>query len=201
MPSDTDPHSKSNNIQRGASASEEGVLDRVDVVIPSIKSEVQTTNSLPDGVTVHIERDGSLNEARNRGVQKSSTGPVVILDDDVEFPAATFASLVAMVDENTLVGLADWDFGYLAGRCLVFYKSLWEDVDGFDERLGSHMGDTQFALAAKCRGYDLERIPREVLYHEPHSRSITTWDRVWRLAYLALRYPGEAPTLAKGTLP
>lgn len=175
-------------------------MTEVDVVIPSIKDDVRTTDSIPADWSVTIEREGSLNEARNRGVRAASDGPVIILDDDVICPPAVLRSLVDEVDSDTLVGLHDWDFDLLAGRCLAFDRSLWSDVGGFDERLGSHMGDTAFALAAKRRGYNLARYPREILYHEPHSRSLTTWDRVWRLSYLALRHPSAAPRLAQGVL-
>lgn len=174
------------------------------VVIPTTESsseDVLTLDSIPDDVHVNLERQGSLNEARNRGVVTAPTDRIIIMDDDLEFPTELLERFADRLDEQTLVGLADWDFGLVAGRVMAFHRDLWEDIGGFNERLGSHMGDTDFALRAWRAGKDLETVPRELLYHEPHERSISTWDRVWRLAYLAATHPRDAPRLAKGVLP
>lgn len=172
----------------------------IEVVIPSIKDDVRTLDSIPDHIPVSVEREGSLNEARNRGVRQADAEFVAIMDDDISFPTETLDELASRASTDTLLGIADWDYGWIAGRVMGFHKDLWRDAGGFDERLQSHMADTEFALSALRHGYDLERIPREVFYHEPHSRSITTWDHAWRGLYLAMKHPRHAPRLARGLI-
>lgn len=173
-------------------------MNKYEVVIPTTADDVLTLESIPDEVTVHLEREGTLNEARNRGLSKVEAPIAIVMDDDLAFPPDLLDELAARANEDTLLGLADWDYGWIAGRMMVFPTSLWEDVGGFDERLGSHMGDTKFAIDSLRHGYELERIPRELLYHEPHSRDISTWDRAWRGLYLAAKHPTLGPKLAKG---
>lgn len=171
----------------------------VSVVIPSIKEDVLTLESIPDGVSVSVEREGSLNEARNRGVRNADTDLVAILDDDIAFSEELFYALVNEVDRETFVGVADWEFGLIAGRVMIFHKDLWKEVGGFDERLRSHNGDTEFSLKVHDAGYDLIRVPRDLFYHEEHERSITPWDRAWRIAYLCGKHPKYAPHLLVST--
>lgn len=175
-------------------------MGELDVVIPTIKDEVRTLESIPDHVRVLIERDGSLNEARNRGIRRAESEIVAIMDDDIAFPEGTLEKLAAQASDNTLLGMKDWDFDLVAGRVMIFHKSLWREVGGFDERLGSHMGDTEFALKAEKYGYEIEQLPRTMFDHEEHERSITTWDRVWRMIYLASKYQKSIPRLVWGTL-
>lgn len=172
-------------------------MTSVSVVIPTLSDDPLTLESLPADVERHVERDGTLNEARNRGVRRAETDVVAVLDDDLVFDADLLDQWTDRVDEETLLGLADWDYGWVAGRVMVFHTSLWEAAGGFDERLGSHMGDTKFALDVLAAGGELERIPREVVYHEPHDRDITAWDHVWRGLYLATQHPLKAPYIAR----
>lgn len=172
----------------------------VSVVIPSIKDDVLTLESVPEDVPVSVEREGSLNEARNRGVRNADTDIVAILDDDIAFSEELFDALVDAVDEDVLLGVADWEFGLVAGRVMIFHKSLWRDVGGFDERLRSHNGDTDFSLRAHDAGYSIKSVPRDLFYHEDHERSITTWDRAWRLAYLCGKHPRYAPYILSSTV-
>lgn len=172
----------------------------VSVVIPSIKEDVLTLESVPDDVPVSVEREGTLNEARNRGVASSETDIVAILDDDIAFSEELFYALVEEVDRKTFVGVADWEFGLMAGRIMMFHKDLWREIGGFDERLRSHNGDTEFSIKVHSAGYDLVRVPRGLFYHEEHERSITTWDRAWRLAYLCGKHPKYAPHLCASTI-
>jgi len=170
------------------------------VVIPTIKDEVRTLDSIPDHVPVLIEREGSLNEARNRGVRNAETEIVAIMDDDIAFPEETLENLAEQASPDTLIGIEDWDFDLIAGRVMVFYKDLWYDVGGFDERLGSHMGDTEFALKVTKNGYSVEQLPRELFDHKEHKRSITRWDRVWRTIYIAAKHPTASLRLLRGVL-
>lgn len=172
----------------------------VSVVIPSIKDDILTLESVPDDVPVSVEREGSLNEARNRGVRNVDTNIIAILDDDIAFSEGLFNAMVDSVNENVLLGVDDWEFGLVAGRVMIFHKSLWEDVGRFDERLQSHNGDTDFSLRAFDAGYSVETVPRDLFYHEDHERSITTWDRAWRLAYLCGKHPRYAPYILSSTI-
>lgn len=171
----------------------------VSVIIPSIKEDIITLESVPDGVPISVEREGTLNEARNRGVRHANHDIIAILDDDIAFSEALFNDLIEMVDDQTVVGAADWEFGLLAGRVMLFHRDVWHDVGGFDERLRSHNGDTDFSIKVHDAGYNLVRIPREIVRHEEHSRSITTWDRAWRLAYLCGKHPRYVPHLLAST--
>lgn len=176
------------------------MVSDVSVVIPSIKDDVLTLESVPEDVPVSVEREGSLNEARNRGVRNADTDIVAILDDDIAFSEELFYALVDEVDEDVLLGVADWEFGLVAGRVMIFHKSLWRDVGGFDERLRSHNGDTDFSLRAHDARYTIETVPRDLFHHEDHERSITTWDRAWRLAYLCGKHMRYAPYLLSSTV-
>lgn len=171
------------------------------VVIPTTEASdeaVRTLDSIPDDVPTSVEREGSLNEARNQGVRRADADRIIIMDDDLAFDAATFEHVVSRIDRGRLLGIADWDFGWTAGRVMAFYRNLWDAVGGFDERLGSHMGDTEFALACRREGAELVRIPRHWFDHDPHERSITTWDRVWRAGYIAAKHPTAAPRIGLG---
>ncbi|WP_226038877.1 glycosyltransferase [Natrinema sp. DC36] len=159
-----------------------------------------TLESVPEDVPVTVERKGSLNEARNRGVRNADTDIVAILDDDIAFSEELFDALVESVDEDVLLGVADWEFGLVAGRVMIFYKSLWRDVGGFDERLRSHNGDTDFSLRAHDAGYSVKTVPRDLFCHKDHERSITTWDRAWRLAYLSRKHVRYAPYILSSTV-
>lgn len=169
----------------------------VSVVIPTIKYRVRTVESIPEGVefSVYGDQAGTLSEARNMGVRLADAETVVIMDDDIAFSEALFWDVVERVDGETLVGMRDWDFDLVAGRVMAFRKSLWEAVGGFDERLGSHMADSDFAIKAAKAGYSIEQIPQDAIDHEDHERTITTTDRAWRLAYLCAKHPTWAPRL------
>lgn len=172
----------------------------INIVIPTIKDEVRTLDSIPDHVPVLIEREGSLNEARNRGVHRAETEIVAIMDDDIAFPEERLYDLAEQASPDILIGIEDWDFDLIAGRVMVFHKDLWRNVGGFDERLGSHMGDTEFALKARKNGHNVEQLPRELFDHEEHERSITRWDRVWRTIYVAAKHPTASLRLLRGVL-
>lgn len=176
-------------------------MNNIEVVIPTLEQrdeDIRTLDSIPDGVEVNIERSGSLNAARNCGVENADAEYVLIMDDDIAFPAEVFWRVVERIEPGTLVGIADWDFGWVAGRVMGFTREDWRAVGGFDTYLQSHGGDTDFALKFVKSGRNLERIPREVFHHEEHDRSITTWDRAWRGVYLAMKHPRYSWPLFKG---
>lgn len=174
-----------------------------EVVIPTLiddRDEILTLDSVPESIPVHIQREGSLNEARNRGVASVDDPTVVVMDDDIGFSEDVFKRLIDLVDRQTLVGLADADFGMLKGRVMAFHTDLWEDIGGYNEDLHSHAGDTDFCIRALQAGYQITRFPDNYVYHREHARSISAWDRLWRLGYLAGYYPRFAPLLFAGVL-
>jgi glycosyltransferase involved in cell wall biosynthesis len=174
-----------------------------EVVIPTLiedREEILTLESIPESVPVHIQTKGSLNEARNRGVASVEAPIVVVVDDDIAFSENTFNGTLDLVDSNSLVGLADADFGMIKGRFMAFRTKLWADIGGYNEDLHSHAGDTDFCIRALQAGYRITRFPDNYVYHQEHARSISTWDRLWRLGYLAVHYPRFAPLLFAGVL-
>lgn len=174
--------------------------DDVEVVIPTIKDEILTLESIPDAIETHVMRDGTLNEARNLGVRACDSEIIVIMDDDIAFSEELFWNLIEMATPNRLVGLADPEFGFILGRVMIFYKSMWEEIGGFDEKLRSHNGDTDFAIRSHQHGFEIVRVPENIVYHKDHERSITKFDRLWRLAYLCVKHPRYLPLLLSGTL-
>lgn len=175
----------------------------VTVVIPTLKqsrSDIPTLESVPEGIPVNLQRESPISAARNRGVERAETEYVIELDDDVRFDRDLWNEVVATVDRDIVIGMEDWDYGLIVTRLIAFHRDAWAEVGGFDERLGSHMEDTDFAIKAKKHGYELVPIDQDRIEHVPHENRITTVDRVWRLGYLCLKHPRYAGRLARGTL-
>jgi GT2 family glycosyltransferase len=173
----------------------------VTVVIPTISEDVLTKRSIPDDVDIIVEREGTLNEARNTGIERSETDTIVLMDDDIRFSEEFFWDIVNRIAPNKLIGMADWNYDLVAGRLMGFRKSTWAEVGGFDDRLRSHMGDTDFAIACAKRGYEIERIPKSEIHHEGPPGAIErtdAWDHAWRGLYLAAKHPTYALRLFRG---
>lgn len=160
-----------------------------DIVIPSIKEDVRTLESIPDGIPTHVVREGSINEARNIGVKRARSDTIIIMDDDLAFSEETLYNILDKVNQDTLVGMAEETVGLILGRVMAFTKGLWKTIGGFDERLRSHNGDTDFAIKAKKSGFQIERFPQTWFDHKEHNRSVTPFDRIWRIAYLSIKHP------------
>ena len=178
-------------------------MAEVTVVIPTISDEVLTEESIPNSVPVVVVREGTLNEARNIGVEAAETEKILLLDDDVRFSESFFWELVDQIESEKLIGMADWNYGLVAGRLMGFTKSTWREVNGFDERLRSHMGDTDFAIAFHKRGYEIERVPQSEIHHEGPPGAIertNAWDHAWRGVYLATKHPRYMWLLFKGMI-
>lgn len=178
-------------------------MEDVTVVIPTLKksrSDIPTLESVPDGVPVNIQRESPISAARNRGVESADTEYVIELDDDISFDRDLWDEVMDTVDGETIVGMEDWDYGLIVTRLIAFHRDAWVEVGGFDERLGSHMEDTDFAIKLDDTGYDLRSIEQDRIEHVPHENRITTTDRAWRLVYLCLKHPRYAPLLIRGTL-
>ncbi len=178
-------------------------MGELTVVIPTLKksrSDIPTLESVPDGVSVNIQRESPISAARNCGVECVDTEYVIQLDDDISFDRDLWNEVMDMVDRETIVGMEDWDYGLIVTRLIAFHRDAWVNVGGFDERLGSHMEDTDFAIKLDDAGYDLRSIEQDRIEHIPHENRITTTDRAWRLVYLCLKHPRYAPLLIRETL-
>lgn len=178
-------------------------MDNVTVVIPTLKEspdEIPTLNSVPKDVPVNIQQESPIAVARNRGVERADTEYIIQLDDDVHFSQDLWNEILETVDRETVVGMKDWDFDLIVTRLIAFHRDAWVEVGGFDERLGSHMEDTDFAIKLKKAGYNLFRIAQDRVEHIPHENRVDTVDRVWRLGYLCLKHPRYAPLLVRGTV-
>lgn len=175
----------------------------ITVVIPTLaedEADIPTLESVPDGVPVNLQREAPISRARNRGVERADTDYVIQLDDDVRFSRDLWDEVVGRLDGDTVVGMADWDYGLIVTRFIAFPRAAWEAVGGFDDRLGSHMEDTDFAIELEKAGYDLDSIDQDRIEHVPHENRISTLDRAWRLAYLCVKHPTYARRLIGGTL-
>lgn len=166
-----------------------GASERVGVVIPSRKETVRTVESIPVGVPCEVVREGTINEARNAGVEALDVDVVAVMDDDIAFQESTFRALVGRVRPDTLVGMEDWNYGWVAGRVMVFHRDLWADLGGFDETLENHMGDTEFSMRALANGYRIETVDRDLFDHEDHDRSVDWRDHYRGFRHLLQRYP------------
>lgn len=176
-------------------------MSEVTVVIPTISEEVLTLESIPDGVATVVVREGTLNEARNIGVERAETERIVLLDDDVRFPEEFFWDVVDRIAPEKLVGMADWNYGLVAGRMMGFTIGTWRTVGGFDERLRSHMGDTDFSISCHKRGFEIEQLPQSAIDHDgpPGALERTgAFDHAWRGVYLAVKHPRYAWRLFEG---
>ncbi|WP_158854446.1 glycosyltransferase family 2 protein [Halorhabdus sp. CUG00001] len=178
-------------------------MDDVTVIIPTISETVLTKDSIPDEVEVIIVREGTLNEARNIGVKAAETEKILLLDDDVRFSESFFWDVIDRIEPQKLVGMKDWNYDLVAGRLMGFTTGTWVAVGGFDERLRSHMGDTDFAIACDKRGFTIDRIPQSEIYHEGEPGALertNAWDHAWRGLYLASKHPRYAWRLFRGMI-
>jgi hypothetical protein len=169
----------------------EAVLDDTTVVIPTNRPDNHTLESLPEFLAadaVIADQDG-LNVARNRGIEDADGDWIVLIDDDTTFPTALTATLIDAMHPMHLVGLEDaWPMRWVLGRYMLFHRSLWEQVGGFDESR-HHGGDTDFAIRCESAGARVCRLPRRIV---PHHDASGTFDaathREW-LWYLLTRHP------------
>lgn len=178
-------------------------MSDITVVIPTLKQsrdEIPTIKSIPEDIPVNIQRESPISRARNRGVEHADTEYIVQLDDDIRFERELWDELVNTIDRHRVVGMADWDYNLIVTRMIGFPRDVWKETGGFDERLGSHMEDTDFAIKAEKHGCELVPIEQERIEHVPHENRIRTLDRAWRLVYLCTKHPRYAGRLIRGTL-
>lgn len=166
-------------------------LGDVTFVIPTAREKIYTLDSIPSECRVNIEREGNINEARNKGIEKSNSEIIVVCDDDIEFSKALLIKLLGELEEKTLIGLEDYyPFSWCIGRFLLFWKCDWARVGGFDQAR-KHGGDTDFCIKMQKAGVKIKRIPRDTIFHYEHVRNLTQGIHIEWLWYLFRRHPKE----------
>jgi GT2 family glycosyltransferase len=167
------------------------VLSDVTVVVPTNREENYTRESLPDWLDVVMATDEGLNVARNRGIEAADGEWIVLADDDITFPTCLTASLVDAMHDRHLVGLEDfWPMRYVIGRFMLFHRSLWRAVGGFDESR-PHGGDTDFAIRSKKVGAGVLRLPRRLIPHHDATSEFSKLRHLEWLTYLLRRHPRQ----------
>lgn len=166
-------------------------FENVSVVIPTIREEMTTADTVPPGAEVVVRRDDGLNTARNEGVRTASNDWIVIADDDIEFPTEVVSNTIDRMDRLTLAGLADFPpLRWIIGRLMIFHRDLWERVGGFDESR-RHGGDTDFAIRVEKLGGTVLRLDRDSVPHhdEDTGLSMSLRGHVEWMGYLLRRHP------------
>jgi len=167
----------------------EAVLSAATVVIPTNREENHTRKSIPEWLDVVVATDEGLNVARNRGIERASGEWIVLADDDITFPTRLTAALIDSMHEGHLVGLEDfWPMRYVIGRFIIFHRSLWEHVGGFDESR-PHGGDTDFAIRCEKAGARVLRLPRRLIPHHDATSEFSKSQHLEWLTYLFRRHP------------
>lgn len=165
------------------------VLSDLTVVIPTNREENHTLESLPETVDAVVATEEGLNVARNSGIERAETEWIALVDDDVTFPTTLVAWLLDVVHRRHLVGLEDyWPMEYVLGRFMLFHRSLWRSVGGFDESR-PHGGDTDFCLRALDAGASIVRLPRRTVPHHDLTSEFSTAAHAEWLWYLLRRHP------------
>ena len=176
----------------------ESVFNSVSVVIPTAREQNFTAESLPNWIDPIIATEEGLNVARNRGIERADSGWIVLVDDDVTFPTRLTAWLIDGMHPLHLAGLEDyWPMDGVLGRFMIFHKSLWKRIGGFDESR-PHGGDTDFVVRCRNAGASVTRLPRRLIPHHDAAGEFSTAEHVEWLSYLVRRHPRQmVPKAAK----
>jgi len=164
-------------------------LDNTTLVIPSNRNQNYTAQSAPDWMKTIVRDDEGRSIARNRGVMEAETEWIVLADDDITFPTNLTARLVSSMHQDQLVGIEDfWPFQWVLTRYMVFHRSVWERVDGFDESR-EHGEDTDFAIRCEKAGVEIYRLPRRIVPHHDIDGDFSSSEHSDWLWYLIRRHP------------
>ena len=83
-------------------------FESVSVVIPTVRKQNFTAESLPDWIEPEIATEEGLNIARNRGIERTDGDWIVLVDDDVTFPTRLTAWLIDAMHPLHVAGLEDY---------------------------------------------------------------------------------------------
>jgi len=160
-------------------------------VIPTIRDNVRTTDCVPAGSDVRIEREGYENEARNRGIRNAKTEYIALCDDDIHFTHEFLDKCLALANQGVIVGLEDYyPLRWLISRFMLFTRSDWEKIGAFDESV-RHGAETDFCIRAEKLGFKIVRLPRQSVEHIEHERPAYHKTHVKWLWYLWRRHPNQ----------
>jgi GT2 family glycosyltransferase len=168
-------------------------IDEVTFVIPTNRDTLRTPDSIPPEYKVTVERDYecSENKTRNRGIRKAETGFVALCDDDIAFDSDFLKKCLSLRRERVIVGLADYHpLRWVISRFMLFAKSDWEEVGGFDESV-RHGADTDFCIRAEKLGIRTIRVPRDSVQHIEHEKPYFHRQHIRWLWYLWRRHPRQ----------
>ncbi|AHG04072.1 glycosyl transferase [Halobacterium sp. DL1] len=167
----------------------EETLSSASVVVASNRVRNYTAESTPEWLETVVRTDPGRNVARNRGVDEASGEWIIVADDDITFPTTMTAMLVEGMSEHHVVGLEDfWPMDWLLTRYMVFHRSVWEAVGGFDEDR-EHGGDTDFCIRCEKAGARVCKLPRDVVPHHDVDTTLTRSGHLEWLYYLTRHHP------------
>lgn len=165
------------------------ILADASVVVPSRDERNYTSESAPEWLEVVVRTDEGRSVARNRGIAEATGDWIVLADDDITFPTKLTAMLVDGMHESHLVGLEDfWPMNSLLTRYMIFHRSLWETVGGFDERR-EHGEDTDFVYRCERAGARSCALPRMIVPHHDVDTSFSDEKHLDWALYLLRRHP------------
>lgn len=151
-------------------------------------------------VTIRNSKNLGFGPANNQGAKTAMYDKLLFINNDVEIHGDYIAPIVAALDERpgTLVGaqFLNFDTGwnkfndriipYLAGWCVGMTKTIFEELDGFDERyIPGDYEDVDLSYTAFKKGYALMSLDLP-LHHKfnqtaqqlPDRRAITERHRL-----------------------
>ena len=145
-------------------------LSEITFVIPTAKDEVKTLESIPSECTVIVRRDDSQGKARNAGVLLSKTEWIAFADDDIKFNQIFLDFVMQLADKDCVIGLQGYaPSPWLISRFMFFHRSVFDVIGPLKEV--RHGEETEWLIRAGKAGYKLVGLPREGVYHYPHSKS------------------------------
>jgi len=146
------------------------LLKDITFVIPSLNKIVETVDSIPCGCKYIIRDDESTGKARNEGMRRVETEWIVLADDDIKFNYIFFDFIKQLSDKNSIIGLQGYaPSPWLISRFMLFHRSVYDTIGGMKER--NHGEETEWLIRAQKAGFKLIALPRESVYHYPHTKA------------------------------
>jgi len=162
-------------------------LSDISFVLPTNRETIYTINSIPKECEIVISRKKPLGAARNDGIARATKKWIILCDDDIEFSEHFLGLLCELANECTIIGLEGYyPSPFVIGRLMMFAKSAWIELGGFDER--AHGDETEWQMRAIEHGYNIVRLSRSCVYHYPH-RKVKPKTELGNILYLLRKHP------------
>jgi glycosyltransferase involved in cell wall biosynthesis len=144
-------------------------LSTVSIIIPSIKSDIATLDSLHYLHFSHeiiISRKYGLGRARNWGASQASSSLLVFLDSDLKLNPAIWKHIF-----NIKLGEFGMTFvsGFPCSRVMAIHASDFKRIGGFDDSIRFASEDRDFYVRALPL-LKYKEIPIGLTTHMPHER-------------------------------